>query len=210
MYGIRKRGRDDKHYNAERTLYFLENKLYIYKYILNSPGVYLRKICRELGLAMGDTQYHLSILEKEGKIKSKIIGHRRHYYSVTLPGEHNVLILAFLRQETTRDILVYLMENPGSTQKALASFKNVSAPTIKWHMTRLIGSGLVITARDGKAVRYFIQDSRNLIPSLMIYMPVLWNSLANRFAEKFLEISLDKTKITSIENSFQHAYDVRT
>ena len=182
MYGIRKRE------------YFSENKLYIYEYILNSPGVHLRKICRELGLAMGDTQYHLSTLEKEGRIKSKIIGHHRHYYSVTILDEQKTMILAFLGQETTRDILVYLMENPGSTQKAIARFKNVSAPTIKWHMTRLIESTLVIAVRDGKAVRYFIRDSGNLTPTLMNYMPILWKSLANRFAEKFLEFSLEKIK----------------
>ena len=104
------------------------------------------------------------------------------------------MILAFLRQETTRDILVYLIENPGSTQQALANFKNVSAPTIKWHMAKLMESGLVIATREGKVVNYFIQDPRSLTSSLMNYMPVLWNSLVNRFAEKFLEISLVKAK----------------
>ena len=200
MYEITNREIDDKHYDAGKTEYVSENKLYIYKYIQNSPGVHLRKICRELGLAMGDTQYHLSILEKEGRIKSKIIGHHRHYYPVTISGEQNELILAFLRQETTRDILVYLMENPGSTQQALANFKNVSAPTIKWHMARLMESGLVIATRDGKVIKYFIQDPRSLTSSLMNYMPVLWNSLVNRFAEKFLEISLVKTKDINNKN----------
>jgi predicted transcriptional regulator len=99
---------------------------------------------------MGDTQYHLLILEKEGRIKSKRINNHKHYYPVTIPNEQNELILAFLRQETTKDILVYLMENPGSTQQALANFKNVSAPTIKWHMSRLIESELVVVTRGRK------------------------------------------------------------
>ena len=147
---------------------------------------------------MGDTQYHLSILEEGGRIKSKIIGHHRHYYPVTISGEQNELILAFLRHETIRDILIYLIENPGSTQQTLANFKNVSAPTIKWHMARLIESGLVIATKDGKVIKYFIQDYRSLTSSLMNYMPILWNSLVDRFAEKFLEISLVKT--TDISN----------
>jgi predicted transcriptional regulator len=167
---------------------------YIYKYIVNSPGVHLRKICRELRLAMGDTQYQLSILEKEGRIKSKRVGNHRHYYPLTIPNEQNELILAFLRQETIRDILVYLMENPGSTQQALANFENVSAPTINWHMSRLIQSELVVVTREGKAVKYFIKDPRSLTSCVKNYMPSLWNSLVNRFAEKFFEISLVKTK----------------
>ena len=198
MYEIRRRERGNKLNYANKTEYFSENKLYIYKYIVNSPGVHLRKICRELGLAMGDTQYHLSILKKEGRIKSKIIGHHRHYYPVTISDDQNELILAFLRHETIRDILIYLIENPGSTQQTLANFKNVSAPTIKWHMARLIESGLVIATKDEKVIKYFIQDYRSLTSSLMNYMPILWNSLVDRFAEKFLEISLVKT--TDISN----------
>jgi predicted transcriptional regulator len=195
VYERRRRGETgDRYYDDDnKTEYSSENRLYIYKYIVNYPGVHLRKICRELGLAMGDTQYQLSILEKEGRIKSKRVGNHRHYYPVTIPNEQNELILAFLRQETTKDILVYLMENPGSTQQALANFKNVSAPTIKWHMSRLIESELVVVTREGKVIKYFIKDPRGLTSSLKNYMPALWNNLVNRLAEKF-EISLVKTK----------------
>ena len=69
---------------------------------------------------MGDTQYQLYVLEKEGRIKSRRIGQHRHYYPVTILNEQHELILAFLRQETTRDILVYLIEHPGCTQQGLA------------------------------------------------------------------------------------------
>lgn len=129
MYETRRRGQTGDHDN--KTEYSSENRLYIYKYIVNYPGVHLRKICRELRLAMGDTQYQLFILEKEGKIKSKRVGNHRHYYPLTISNEQNELILAFLRQETIRDILIYLMENPGSSQQILVNFINVSAPTIK-------------------------------------------------------------------------------
>ena len=187
MYEIRRREDNKIEYSSE-------NKLYIYKYIVNYPGVHLRKICRELRLAMGDTQYHLSILENEGRIKSRRVGNHRHYYPVTIPNEQNELILAFLRQETIRDILIYLMENPGSSQKALANFVNVSAPTIKWHMSRLIESDMVMATKEGKIVKYFIKDPRSLTYSLKNYMPALWNSLVNKFAEKFFEVSLVKAK----------------
>jgi len=195
VYEIRRtRETGDKYNNDNKTEYSSENRLYIYKYIVNYPGVYLRKICRELRLAMGDTQYQLSILEKEGRIKYKRVGNHRHYYPPTIPNEQNELILAFLRQETIREILIYLMENPGSSQQALANFMNVSAPTIKWYMSRLIESEIVMTSKEGKIVRYFIKDPKSLVSSLKNYMPHLWNSLVNRFAEKFVEISLVKAK----------------
>jgi predicted transcriptional regulator len=168
MYEIRREESGDKrnHDGDYKREYSSENKLYIYKYIVNYPGVHLRSICRELGLAMGDTQYQLSILEKEGRIKSKRVGNHRHYYPVTIPNEQNESILAFLRQETIRDILIYLMENPGSNQKSLANFKNVSAPTIKWYMSKLIESKLVMATKEGKIVKYFINDPPNITSSL--------------------------------------------
>jgi DNA-binding transcriptional ArsR family regulator len=86
------------------------------------------------------------------------------------------------------------MENPGSSQQVLANFMNVSAPTIKWHMSRLIQSDLVMATKEGKIVRYFIKDPKSLTYSIKNYMPSLWNNLVNRFAEKFLEISLVKAK----------------
>jgi predicted transcriptional regulator len=42
-----------------------ENRGDIYNYILLNPGTYLRKIFKDVGLAMRDTQYHLSVLEKK-------------------------------------------------------------------------------------------------------------------------------------------------
>jgi predicted transcriptional regulator len=37
----------------------------IYEYIVDNPSCHVRKISRELDLAIGDTQYHLKILEKK-------------------------------------------------------------------------------------------------------------------------------------------------
>ena len=110
-----------------------------------NPGIHLRQICKETGLAMGDTQHHLSILENEGRIKSNRIGlHKhRHYYPMTVINEQQELILANLRLDTPRDILIYLMEHSGSTQSHIANFKNFKAPTINWHMSRLIEGKVV-------------------------------------------------------------------
>jgi hypothetical protein len=55
-------------------------------------------------------------------------------------------------------------------------------------MSRLIESELVVITREGSVVKYFIKDPTNLISSLKNYMPTLWKSLVNRFADKFLQI----------------------
>ncbi len=161
--------------------------------LLGTPpadGIHLREICKDTNLAMGDTQHHLSVLEN-GRIKSKRIGQykRKHYYPMSINEQHE-LILAFLRQDTARDVLIYLIEHSGSTQSDIAHFKNF------WHMSRLIEAGIVIFHRECKTVQYFIKDPESLIDSLRNYFPTIWNNLSDRFAKLFIQISPGRKKST--------------
>ena len=166
-----------------------ENRKRIYEYIQNNPGAHLRTISKELGLAMGNTQYHLNTLENAGQIRSRRIHLNRHYYPLTIL-ERDEIIVAFLRHETARDILIYLMEHPGATQSDIANFKNFSVPTISWHMSRLVEARIVEGDKQGRIVKYYIkQDLRNITDFLKVYHPSIWNKLADRFAELFLELS---------------------
>jgi DNA-binding transcriptional ArsR family regulator/predicted transcriptional regulator len=175
----------DNHHTADN------NRSRIYEFIQQNPGVHLRKIVKELGLAMGHAQYHLNILEKSGRIKSRKSGLHRNYYSVAIVNGTFEIILAFLRQETSRDILVYLMEHPGSTQSDIANFKHFSSPTINWHMSRLMDNGMVESTKEGRTVRYSIKGAfiQNIGYLLKAYHPSVWSSLASRLAEVFLELS---------------------
>ncbi len=166
------------------------NRLQIYNFIKENPGTHLRKINKDLGIAMGDTQYHLAILEKSGRIKSRRIGMYRHYYSADILGDKEETLLAFLRQETPRDIIIYLLEHPGSTQSDIANFKHFTAPTINWHMSKLVDAGIVLREKEGKYVKYTLQgDLKGLAYFLKIYHTDIWNKLAGRLAELFLELS---------------------
>ena len=166
-----------------------ENRTRIYEYIQNNPGAHLRTISKVLGLAMGNTQYHLYALENAGQIRSRRIYLHRHYYPLTVH-EQDEIIVAFLRKETSRDILIYLLEHPGATQGNIANFKSFSVPTISWHLSRLVESRIVVGNKEGRFVGYFISpDVTNLTGLLKIYHPNIWNKLADRFAELFLELS---------------------
>ena len=63
-------------------------------------------------------------------------------------------ILAILQQETPRDVILYLIENPGATQSEIVRHKGFTAPTINWHMSRLIEIGLVYSCKEGRFVKY--------------------------------------------------------
>jgi predicted transcriptional regulator len=166
-----------------------QNRLDIYNYISLNPGTYLRKIFRGVGLAMGDTQYHLSVLEKKGYVKSRKVGKHRHYYPMSVNSGLDELMLVFLKQAVTRDILVYLIENIGATQKDISNFKHFSTPTIYWYMKRLINSGLVVGVKEGDVIRYYVKDICSLTECIRRYMPDTWMRLASKFADMYSNVT---------------------
>jgi len=143
------------------------NRDLIYQYIRNYPGSHLRKISKHLSLGLGNIQYHLNALEKIGLIKSRKISIYKVYYDVGVLGGRHESILAILQQETPRSILLYLIENSGATQTEIATFVDCSAPTISWHMSKLMKNGLVKHRRDGRFIKYHIKGDLKEVTSLI-------------------------------------------
>lgn len=172
------------------------NRDLIYQYIQRYPGSHLRKISKELSLGMGDIQHHLCVLENAGLIKSRRISIYKVYYEVSIFEERHESILAILRQETPRLILLYLIENPSASQGEIAAHVGYSAATVNWHMSRLMQIGLVKSSKDGRFVKYAVLGNlREITQLLRSYYPTTWSKLSNRLADLFLDISSTSTSI---------------
>src|SRR6056297_694190 len=53
----------------------------IYELIRNNEGLHFRSICRNLGRKMGVVQYHVSVLEKHGLIRSVRDGRYKCFFA---------------------------------------------------------------------------------------------------------------------------------
>ena len=126
----------------------------ILDYISRHPGVHLRQICRELGLAMGDVQYHVHRMEKDGRVNSTRRGFYRFFYPSALFGERQRDILSVLTLDTPRELLLHLLAEPGSGQEALVRAAGVSQPTVSWHLKRLVEMGIVQREQVGRTSVY--------------------------------------------------------
>src|SRR5262249_5195658 len=116
------------------------------------------------------------------------------YYTISLSGERNQKISAFLQQETPRDIILYLIENPGATNNQIAHHKGFTAPTINWHMSRLIQTGVVSSRRDVRYTKYYLKGNiKDIVDLLKSYHPSVWKKLSFRLAELFVDLA-DKSK----------------
>jgi DNA-binding MarR family transcriptional regulator len=172
------------------------NQQRVYRYVKDHPGVHLRKICRDLELAIGDVQYHLDRLEKSGSVKSSRRGLYRHFYPTGVFGEREGLVLSALAERTPRELLLHIVESPGCSQEDLAAALGLSAPSISWNMKRLVRLGLVQREQKGRFATYtVIGNSMEIAKFVRSYHPGVWDSWSSRLTEIVLALSEEGTSL---------------
>jgi predicted transcriptional regulator len=166
------------------------NTTRVLQYIQENPGCHLRQIKRELTLAMGTIQYHLNLLEKQGKVSSERQNLHRYYFPIGLFEQNERDLLKILNQETAREILMIILENKNPSQTDIANTIKISSASVNWHIKRLTEIGLILEQKDGKFKRYTLGiDTKHIVSLMKNYHPNMWNKWSNRLAEMFLSLS---------------------
>jgi DNA-binding MarR family transcriptional regulator len=163
----------------------------IHTYIKEHPGTHLREVCRKLSLAMGVVQYHLSRLERDRTVVSRRRGLYKRYYANLVFAEKDQDILDVLSQETEREILLFLTQRSGSSQKEIAEFSKLSPATVNWHVKRLLSSGIIeANLGEDSLLRYsIVGDKRIILNLLKNYHPAIWEVWADRLADVWFDFS---------------------
>jgi DNA-binding MarR family transcriptional regulator len=166
------------------------NQVKVYDCIRAHPGIHLRQISRELALGIGDVQYHLYRLEKDGSIRSVRRGLYRFFYPADLFGEMQSSILGALSLETPRELLLNVIELPDSTQEELSKLIGLSPPTISWHMKRLVDLGIIERRQRGRSVSYrVVGDAGEIANFVRNYHPTVWERWSSRLADLVIGFS---------------------
>ena len=169
------------------------NTVRILQHIQNNPGCHLRQIKRDLSLGMGTIQYHLNLLEKQGKISSERQNLHKYYFPIGLFEQNERDILKIMNQETAREILLVILEKKNPTQTDIVNLMKISSPSVNWHIKRLVEFNLIQEVRDGKFKRYiFEMDTKYIVSLMKNYHPNIWNKWSDRLAETFLALSREE------------------
>ena len=149
-------------------------------------------------ISQGTVQYHTDRLEKLGRITCTTSGLYKHYFPVGVFQNNEKEILQILSQETTRQILMYIVEQQSPTQTDIVNSVGISASSVNWHMKRLLEFKLVDEIKEGKYKRYQLHDrkvSSKYITALMRnYYPAIWEKWSDRLIEIFLSFSGRESK----------------
>ncbi len=167
----------------------------VLEFITSHPGVHLREICRGLELAMGVVQYHLRRLERDGRISSMRRGLYKFFYPVDLFGARQRDVLSVLSLERPRELLLNIIEHPGSTQEALAGAAGISQPTVSWHLKRLIDLEIVDRHQQGRVVTYgVVGGGAEIAAFIKTYHPTVWERWSSSLADIFIAYAGEEKK----------------
>jgi len=122
-------------------------------YVTTTPGAHFSKIRDDLKLGTGETQHHLRGLEADGVLESHKDGDYRRYFPADRFSEFEKVALGYLRRETPRGLLVFLLEDPTVTSTEIAAQLDVSRATVSKFAAQLEDAGL-LSRTNGYTVQH--------------------------------------------------------
>ncbi len=146
-----------------------------------NPGVHFSAVSRNLDIATGQTQYHLRRLLRAGTLHSAEICGRTHYFPDGY-SERERAAIALMRRETTRELVMLLLEKGAVTPAALAGELGVARSTVEWHLSNLFEYELVEKEYEGRTVTVRPTRTGLLKETLVEIDPSVPDRLVDRFS----------------------------
>lgn len=134
----------------------------VFQYLCRYPCSAISKISRDLKRSIHTVEWHLKRLIEDKYIMARKDSNNYVYYPIGCLEPEDLPILAALNIHRVRDMFLYILENPGSTQREVGADLGVSHQSVGRITKRLDNLKLISTVDDGKYKRYYPSD---LLPS---------------------------------------------
>ena len=145
------------------------------------PGIHFNELVRQLDLAPGQVQYHTRKLCREGQLDCERLYGRTHYYRPDCD-EWERKALALCRRETTRDVLMYLLDAGPTEPRRVARVLDIARSTLEWHTGRLTEADLVRKERDSEGrVTLVLENPAETARVLATVTPSVPERMTDRF-----------------------------
>jgi len=119
----------------------------IYQHIKEKPGVNFSEIRKEMNISNGTTIYHLTVLQREGFIRSAMGGNRKQFWVKSeFPGSESAALT-----ELQRNIVALLDKNGKMSRSDILEKLGVSRSTLDENLKRLAENGTINVEKEGKS-----------------------------------------------------------
>lgn len=161
----------------------LQKKKTILKLVEDDPGVGFIDIMKSTGYANGVVGHHLRMLEIDGSIRIKRAKRKIWVFNPTLdPNDDNIRI--FLRKETCKLILVFLVERETAKFSQITEATGKSPSTVSTTLKMLIENKLIKKIL-GFPHKYVLEDYEKTVKILNTVEASHVDMLKDRFADTF-------------------------
>jgi predicted transcriptional regulator len=118
------------------------------QHIVAIPGIRFLELLRKSGLSNGSFVYHIQKLERFRYIHAMRRNKITRYYHITVDKEE-ASVLNYLKQHTSRLIVLHLAHNGPCTTNDLMKLTKKTRSTVLWHIKRLQIAKLINSRYSG-------------------------------------------------------------
>ena len=161
----------------------LETRREIFELISGFPGLHFREILRRLDTSSGNLNYQLKYMVKHEILVPIHDGNLKRYYIVGKVKAGEKRILACLRNETARGLVLYLLLNPSSQFNEMASKFDLAPSKLAYHLKKLLEKEIIEKERKGRTTLYKVVDEETLANVLITYSPSFLDGIVENFIE---------------------------
>jgi predicted transcriptional regulator len=122
-----------------------------------NPGIHFNELVRKSGIKNGTLTHYMNKLELDGSIKiHREIGKTRYFSP--LINDDEVKIIQFLRKETSKDIILALVEKNGLEFQEIKKIIHKSSPSTSQNLSKLLISNLIIAKIIETKKKFYIKN----------------------------------------------------
>lgn len=172
----------------------LEPRQRIYRAVREAPGVHFRELQRLLGeMPTGQLEYHLAALCEQGLIQAKDDRYYKRYYASEIDARDKEL-MAVLRQENPRKIVMHVMLHPGIGHGELAGAMGMAPSTVSFYLNDMVSKGVLTRQKEGRTSSYAVAEPDRVSRVLVTYRQGFLDKLVDRFISVWFAKETTKKK----------------
>ncbi len=124
------------------------------RHIYAEPGTNFTELKERLGLHNGTLSHHIYILENHQMITSQRSGRQRLFFPFGSTNKAKIRTL-LITNETQKEIIEIVKDNPGITQSMISKKLNVSRQKINYHVNSLVDNSILNLEKEGRITRLY-------------------------------------------------------
>lgn len=134
------------------------NRKAIFEFVSKNPGCSIAEVSETLEINRGSVKYHIKKFNSQSKITIAKIGKFTRLFVMDsgIFDDEEKMIISFLRNETCRNLLIDILENPGITNRDLAENFGLDRSTVHWYLDKFQNLNLIKYVPEGKCKRCFL------------------------------------------------------